>query len=145
MMWYDKVLERLDGVVSCGEERWKAKCNVHEDSSPSLNITVKDRKLLMHCFSCGAKGDSVVESMGLKVSDLFQDQREYKPDPNFMLKKTQEEDDMFIPIYQAAKAKGEIPCHSDYKLYQVAMSRRRQRQAKGIYQNIVEVKGFNEF
>lgn len=144
-MWYDKVLERLEGVVSCGEERWKAQCNVHEDKDPSLNITVKDRKLLMHCFACGAKGDSVVESMGLKVSDLFQDQKDYVPDPHFMLRKTQEEDDMFIPIYQAAKVRGELPRHSDYKIYQVAMSRRRQRHAKGIYQNIIDVEGFSRF
>jgi hypothetical protein len=65
-----KVLDRLEGVKSTGQDRWMAKCPSHEDGGPSLSIRETDGRVLTHCFAgCGA-GD-VLAAIGLRMSDLF--------------------------------------------------------------------------
>lgn len=140
MAWYDLVLDNLDKVRKVGDEKWVACCNVHNDLTPSLSITIKDKKLLMYCFSCGAKGDSVVESMGLNVSDLFEEKKEFEPDAHYLLRRTQEDDDFYILLYDSDKAKGKKIRYKDHKEYMAAMSRRSRRTELGIAQNIITVK-----
>jgi len=50
-MLADKIITRLDGVKSTGQDRWIAKCPSHEDKSPSLTIREVDDRLLIHCFA----------------------------------------------------------------------------------------------
>lgn len=66
----DVVLDRLDGVRRNGAG-WSAKCPAHDDRDPSLSIAEgDDGRVLVHCFGgCGAL--SVVQSIGLAISDLF--------------------------------------------------------------------------
>lgn len=136
-MWYDQVLDRLDKVRRRGEESWIACCPVHDDKNPSMTVSVKDRKLLMYCFACGAKGDSVVESIGLSTGALFEDSQEFDADPHYLLKKTQEDDDFLIAIYQSAKRSGERIRYKDHKAYMEAMARRQNRTEAGIAQTII--------
>ena len=141
--WYSSVLDRLDKVRQLGTHKWTACCPVHDDSNPSMSVTVTDtpegQKLLFYCFACSAKGDSVVESIGLKIGDLFERSKEFTPDRDFLLKKTQESDDWLIVIYDSAKARGEKIRYKDHKEYVAAMARRELRTALNIPQTIIEI------
>lgn len=141
--WYEPVLDRLDKVRKTGDNKWNACCPVHDDTTPSMGLRVVDtaegQKLLINCFACGARGDSVVESIGLKVGDLFEKDREFTPDPDHLLRKTQENDDWLIVIYDSAKARGERIKYKDHQAYMQAMARRQNRAERGIPQTIIEV------
>ena len=141
LSWYDQVLDRLDKVRRRGTHKWIACCPVHDDSNPSMSINLHDtpegQKLGMYCFACGAKGDSVVESIGLNAGALFEDSQEFDADPHYLLKKTQEDDDFLIAIYQSAKRSGERIRYKDHKAYMEAMARRHNRTEAGIAQTII--------
>tara|TARA_R110000787_G_scaffold88372_3_gene187667 strand:+ start:226 stop:570 length:345 start_codon:yes stop_codon:yes gene_type:complete len=108
-----------------------------------MSVTVTDtpdgQKLLFYCFSCGAKGDSVIESIGLKVGDLFEQSKDFTPDRNYLLNKSVEDDDFYILIYDTDKSKGKKIRYKDHKEYVAAMARRELRTAAGIPQTIIEI------
>jgi len=141
--WYQPVLDRLDKVRQLGSHKWTACCPVHDDSNPSMSVNLHDtpegQKLGMYCFACGAKGDSVVESVGLKIGDLFERSKEFTPDRHYLLQKTVDADDFTIVIYETDKAKGRKIRYKDHKEYMAAMARRELRTALGIPQTIIEV------
>ena len=143
MEWYAPVLDRLDKLRQSGTNKWTACCPVHDDSNPSMSVTVTDtpegQKLLFYCFSCGAKGDSVIESIGLKVGDLFEQGKDFTPDRNYLLTKSVENDDFYILIYDTDKSKGKKIRYKDHKEYVAAMARRELRTAAGIPQTIIEI------
>lgn len=61
-------LGRLKGVRRHGSG-WMAKCPAHDDKNPSLSISQKNEKILIHCHArCTAQ--SVCNALGLKLSDL---------------------------------------------------------------------------
>ena len=68
-MELDDFLDRLDGVVQAGNG-FKALCPSHADKSPSLSVKSGEKGILINCFF-GCKPQEVVDSMGLKMSDLF--------------------------------------------------------------------------
>ena len=143
MEWYQPVLDRLDKVRQLGSHKWTACCPVHDDTNPSMSVFLNDtpegQKLGMYCFACGAKGDSVVESVGLKIGDLFERSKEFTPDRYYLLQKTVDADDFTIVIYETDKAKGRKIRYKDHKEYVAAMARRELRTALGIPQTIIEV------
>jgi len=57
--------------------RWWMSCPLHEDATPSLSISNKDKGQLWHCFSC-KKGGGPVEFLS-EVHDvpIFQAKREW--------------------------------------------------------------------
>lgn len=66
----ENLLARLEGVRKHGRH-WIAQCPAHADKSPSLSIAeCDDGKVLVHCFA-GCSALSVVQAVGLTVSDLF--------------------------------------------------------------------------
>ena len=67
----EKVLDRLDGVLDRGNGQFLARCPSHEDKSPSLSIKDESDRVLVHCFA-GCEALDVVESIGLELSDLFE-------------------------------------------------------------------------
>ncbi len=70
-----ELLERLQGVRKT-DHGWTAKCPSHNDNSPSLSVTEKDGKILLHCFAgCGAH--EIVTAVGLELSDLFPEKLEF--------------------------------------------------------------------
>lgn len=70
-MTLEDFLSRLDGVRrSAGGH--VARCPAHEDSTPSLSITRKSNRILVYCFA-GCRAEEVCQSMGLTLSDLFED------------------------------------------------------------------------
>lgn len=66
----DKLITILDAKPN-GKNKWKALCPVHNEKTPSLGITLKGDKILMHCFGCGANGSEVMDALGLSIGELF--------------------------------------------------------------------------
>ena len=65
-----RVLNRLEVVSETGSG-WQALCPAHDDHSPSLHVAEgEDGRCLLHCFA-GCRTESVVDALGLKMSDLF--------------------------------------------------------------------------
>jgi hypothetical protein len=107
--------------------------------SINLHDTPEGQKLGMYCFACSAKGDNVVESIGLKIGDLFERSKEFTPDRHYLLQKTVDADDFTILIYETDKAKGRKIRYKDHKEYVAAIARRELRTALGIPQIIIEI------
>ena len=63
-------LNSLDDVRRSGGG-WTAKCPAHDDGQASLSVTEgDDGRILLNCFAgCGA--ESIVQSLGLQLKDLF--------------------------------------------------------------------------
>jgi putative DNA primase/helicase len=65
----DVLLARLEGVRPAGPNSWVARCPAHEDRDPSLSITLRDGRVLIHCFA-GCAPDEVLGAVGLTWKDL---------------------------------------------------------------------------
>jgi hypothetical protein len=67
----DTLLPRLKNVKKAGSSKWSARCPAHEDKGPSLAIRqCDDGRLLIHCFA-GCQTTSILDAIGLELSDLF--------------------------------------------------------------------------
>lgn len=51
---------------------WAACCPAHDDRTPSLSVTERDSRILLHCHA-GCSVDSVLAAAGLQMKDLFLD------------------------------------------------------------------------
>ena len=70
-MTIEDFLARLDGVESTADGKWVARCPAHDDHNPSLGVaTGNDGRILVKCYA-GCSAESVVQAMGLKMSDLM--------------------------------------------------------------------------
>jgi hypothetical protein len=72
----EKFTSRLDGVKRTGPGRFVAKCPSHNDKSPSLTVTEKEGRVLLHCFA-GCEPADVLAAVGLTFSDLCLDRHTY--------------------------------------------------------------------
>jgi len=70
----DKLLSRLEKVKRKVDNSWLACCPAHNDKHPSLIITEKDERVLLHCFSHQCNVSDIVHAVGLELSDLFPEQ-----------------------------------------------------------------------
>jgi hypothetical protein len=78
---FERVLRALEDAGRTVRRRgtWQAsaQCPAHEDGEPSLSVTWRDGKTLLHCFNgCTDAGSSndptpVLQALGLASSDLF--------------------------------------------------------------------------
>ncbi len=66
----DVLLNRLEGVKETSAGQYMARCPAHDDKSPSLSVTEKDGKVLIHCYA-GCAAVEIVEAVDLSLSDLF--------------------------------------------------------------------------
>jgi hypothetical protein len=81
---YDLVLERLDGI---GGTKWAkrtastavASCPSHQDKTPSLSVTRRPDKVLLHCHA-GCSFEDILSDLRLEKQDLFADSAE-RQDP----------------------------------------------------------------
>jgi hypothetical protein len=115
-----EILQRLDKVKQHGDQYY-ACCPVHDDKSPSMGITEKEGKVLIHCFSCGATGQEVMEAIGLPISALFRDKKRGDI-PNEMIEKAKE-DVWYIEIFENEKRKGTRITYNEWKRYRLAKER----------------------
>lgn len=65
------VLSKLDGVKG-GNGQYTARCPAHDDHNSSLSIAEGDKGIVIHCHT-GCDTMAVAQSIGLRMSDLFQD------------------------------------------------------------------------
>lgn len=78
-MELNQLLTYFQGVKSLsGKDHYKALCPCHNDHKPSLDIILKDNKILMACPVCGADGEKVMQKLGLDVKELFYERRNNK-------------------------------------------------------------------
>ena len=63
------LLGRLEGVRPAGPNSWVARCPAHDDRNPSLSVSVKEGRVLLHCFA-GCPPEAVLEAVGLTWRDL---------------------------------------------------------------------------
>ncbi len=115
-----EILQRLDKVKQHGDQYY-ACCPVHDDKSPSMGITEKEGKVLIHCFSCGATGQEVMEAIGLPVSALFRDKKRGDI-PNKIIEKAKE-DVWYIEVFENEKRKGTRITYNEWKRYRLAKER----------------------
>ena len=73
-MRIDEFMARLKGVTPTGEGSWVACCPSHGDEHPSMSVTSQGGKILVHCHA-GCTAQDIVDAMGLKMSDLFEDSK----------------------------------------------------------------------
>ncbi|HYD34382.1 MAG TPA: CHC2 zinc finger domain-containing protein [Methylophilaceae bacterium] len=66
----DKLLSRLDKVKRTTNNSWLACCPAHDDRSPSLTLTDRDGRILIHCFA-GCSTESVIGAIGLDWDDIL--------------------------------------------------------------------------
>lgn len=72
-MKIEEFLSRLQGVSESGAGSWIACCPAHEDSNPSMSVSIGDNGgILVHCHA-GCSAESIVGALGLKMSDLMKD------------------------------------------------------------------------
>lgn len=71
-------LHKVHGPNDSGE--YMCKCPAHDDRTASLCIKEGDGKILV-CCQAGCSTSSVVQAMGLKMADLFNDDGRKKPQP----------------------------------------------------------------
>jgi putative DNA primase/helicase len=65
----DLLLSRLEGVRPAGPHSWMARCPAHDDRNPSLSVSVKEGRVLVHCFA-GCAPEAVLQAVGLTWRDL---------------------------------------------------------------------------
>lgn len=94
----DELLSRLDGVRQTSNVSWMSRCPHHADKSPSLRITVKGDRVLIHCFAgCGAI--DVLSDLGLSWDALYPDD-----DGNYQVMRKNERQYLRDSILEIAEA-----------------------------------------
>ena len=67
----DKVLAAIgEGNYNAAGDGYSCRCPAHDDNSPSLTITPKPGKVLLHCHA-GCTFEQIVSALGLQKSDTF--------------------------------------------------------------------------
>ncbi|MFN3562733.1 MAG: DUF3987 domain-containing protein, partial [Chloroherpetonaceae bacterium] len=79
-MQLNDLLSKFQNATKSGNG-YKALCPAHNDKTPSLSITEKDGKILVHCFA-GCSTESVLDAVGLTMQDLNADGKSYTPTYN---------------------------------------------------------------
>ncbi|MGQ9454710.1 MAG: phage/plasmid primase, P4 family [Armatimonadota bacterium] len=80
----DALLARLHGVKPAGTNKWRARCPAHHDRVPSLNIALKNDRILLHCHA-GCSIHSVLGALGMHMRELFTEDdpsRRRRPEPS---------------------------------------------------------------
>ena len=70
----DKVLAAIgEGNYSAAGDGYSCRCPAHDDNSPSLTITPKPGKVLLHCHA-GCTFEQIVSALGLQKIDTFDEE-----------------------------------------------------------------------
>jgi hypothetical protein len=65
------LIARLEKAKRTGPDKWLACCPAHKDKTPSLTVRgLDDGRILLHCFG-GCDPLSVLDALGLEMTDLF--------------------------------------------------------------------------
>ncbi len=64
------VLSKLKGCKQTSPGQFMARCPAHHDETPSLSVSKKGDKVLIHCHA-GCSTEAVLDSVGMDFQDLF--------------------------------------------------------------------------
>ena len=76
-MVLNEILDKLKNMKEHGD-KYTALCPAHNDKTASLSISEDSGKILIHCHA-GCSTESIVRALGLKMSDLFTEKKEFSP------------------------------------------------------------------
>ncbi len=68
-----ELLARLDHVRPV-KDGWIARCPSHDDRNPSLSVSERDGRILLHCHA-GCETGAILAALGLTMADLFGDSK----------------------------------------------------------------------
>ena len=77
-MFIEEILRKFQGVKEIGEKQFQCLCPTHSDKKASLTITEDGEKILMYCHA-GCDTKDILNAVGLKESDLFNNKIQEKP------------------------------------------------------------------
>jgi predicted transcriptional regulator len=79
---FDRITRALEGKPRANGS-YVCKCPAHDDKNPSLSVSFKDGKILLHCFA-GCSQDAVIDALkarGLWEKTSSSNESSYKPPP----------------------------------------------------------------
>ena len=121
-------LDKFKAVKPKGNVRssFEACCPAHDDSSPSLLISIAhDGRILLHCFS-GCSVHEICDACNIHITDLFPSKDNYKPTRPINIPT---EDHYYIAVIKAQIKNGESLSEHDKHLYEKAVIREACRGA----------------
>jgi hypothetical protein len=68
----DRILDRLERVGKVGSKGWVATCPAHDDSTPSLSLTIGDDHRILILCRAGCPTGTVLAAVGLRMADLYE-------------------------------------------------------------------------
>ena len=98
----ERLLNHLDRVSTTGNG-FSACCPAHDDQNPSLSVTPKDDRILVHCHA-GCDVEDVLAAINLETRDLFERDQPAKP----VIRKWSPFDGEEAAIYQYRTRDGEL-------------------------------------
>ena len=102
----DKVLAAIgEGNYSAAGDGYSCRCPAHDDNSPSLTITPKHGKVLLHCHA-GCTFDQIVSALGLQESDTFDEESAAIPPPKKKKKRHATCDDAIAAVRWSVEQDG---------------------------------------
>tara|TARA_R110000823_G_scaffold203197_1_gene334035 strand:+ start:6212 stop:6616 length:405 start_codon:yes stop_codon:yes gene_type:complete len=104
----ENILSRLDKVSPSGQQKWRCACPVHGGTNKNMMISERsDGSVGVHCFVCGATGVQLMETLGLKLSEIFAPDSDYvRPAVTAKMNNQLMEDEMVLMISKAAEEDG---------------------------------------
>ena len=115
-MLINEIVSRFKGVKT-DSNGYKCKCPAHADREASLSISHSNGKTLISCHS-GCSLESILDSVGLKITDLFDNAPEKKETQTFRSQKDLESYLMTITILTINKLPlNMIEAHDIYWIY----------------------------
>jgi hypothetical protein len=99
----------------------RSRCPVHGSKGQTLSVTAKDGGYIVaHCFACGAGGPELVEAVGLPISILFPEDREFfRPSINRDMRRANIEDGLMLQMSKESETLEQVR--------QIAKARERVR------------------
>lgn len=76
----DPIRSRLEGVRG-SDASFTAKCPAHEDRDPSLSVTDKGDRIVLHCHA-GCETRDVLEAIGMGWDDVYAESRPTRIKPS---------------------------------------------------------------
>ena len=102
----DKVLAAIgEGNYSAAGDGYSCRCPAHDDNSPSLTITPKPGKVLLHCHA-GCTFEQIVSALGLQKSDTFDVENVVIPPPKKQKKRHATCDDAIAAVRWSVEQDG---------------------------------------
>lgn len=80
----DAVLAKLEGARQVGTDQWEARCPAHDDSTPSLSVSIGEGGRALLCCQAGCELADVLAAIDLQPADLFPPKAETQTKPRIV-------------------------------------------------------------